>query len=444
MLAAMIRTHRRPDGWLTVLAFAAIGAVTAQVPPPVSVPYAPAVEVIDLFDGATAFDHQSAAGVSSGDVDDFVRGDGSLRVTTDGAAVQTNVRARELPPRDLRDAHVRLVLKVDRVDLLDEVVLYLSSDDFASYETYRVARGPGAPDDTLVDSGAWVSVTVPLGTPLARGGLGPVDLARVTGWQVGVVDAGAGPVTVWLNGLETIARPTRGVVTLVFDDARDGVARYARPVLDRFGMRASVAVISDLVAAPGFMTLPELQAAVRYSGWDVVAHQATALAGDTGFVGLDDAALAAELDAVRAWLVAHGFASGAAHVAYPYGAFDERVLEHVRARFASGRTIVRGLGHETWPPADPYRIRALSVADFDGPAELRAEVDRASRERSWLVLVFHQIVDGSPRHPTEYAADDFAAVVAHLASADVDVRPWSDVVHARGTAHAAAPHGRSR
>lgn len=431
MLEAMTRSRRRFDGWLATLTIAALGAVAAQVPPPASVPYAPTVEVIDLFDGASTFEHQSAAGASVRDGDDFVRGDASLRVTTDGAAVQTNVRAVGLAPRDLREAHVRVVLKVDRVDLLDEVVLYLSSDGFASYETYRVARGPGAPDDTIARSGAWVSLTVPLGTPLARAGQGTVDLGRVTGWQVGVVDAGAGPVTVWLNGLETIARPPRGVVTLVFDDARDGVARYARPVLDRSGMRASVAVVADLVGAPGFMTLRELEAAARFSGWDVVAHQATALEGTTGFVGLDDATLAAELDAARGWLVAHGFAAGAAHLAYPYGAFDERVLEHVRVRFASGRTIVRGLGLETWPPADPYRIRAQSVADRDGLAELRAAVDRAARERSWLVLVFHQLVDGPPRGPTDFAAEDFAAFVAYLAGADVDVRPWSDVLHAR-------------
>jgi hypothetical protein len=174
-----------------------------------------------------------------------------------------------------------------------------------------------------------------------------------------------------------------------------------------------------------------LRAAARFSGWDVVAHHATLFADDAGFVGLDDAALAAELDAVRAWLVAQGFAAGAAHLAYPSGAFDERTLEVVRTRFASGRTIVRGLGFETWPPADPFRIRALSVADRDGLDELRAAVDRAARERSWLVLVFHQLVDGSAQGPTDFAAEDFAALVAHLAGADVDVRPWSDVLHAR-------------
>jgi hypothetical protein len=431
MLVAMTRTHRYRTRSLACLALAAFGAVAGQTAPPAFVPYAPTLAVVDAFDGSTAFEHQSAAGVSALDRADFVRGDGALRVTTDGDAVQTNVRVVGLDPLDLRDAHVRLALKVDRVDLLDAVVLYLTSDDFASYELYTVARGPGGPDHAVAGSGAWATVTVPLGTPVARGGDGTVDLARVTGWQIGVVDAGAGAVSVWLNGLETVARPPRGVGTVVFDDARDGVARFARPVLDRYGMRASVAVVADLVGTPGFMTLSELRAAARFSGWDVVAHHATLFADDAGFVGLDDAALAAELDAVRAWLVAQGFAAGAAHLAYPSGAFDERTLEVVRTRFASGRTIVRGLGFETWPPADPFRIRALSVADRDGLDELRAAVDRAARERSWLVLVFHQLVDGSAQGPTDFAAEDFAALVAHLAGADVDVRPWSDVLHAR-------------
>src|SRR3990172_8229435 len=82
---------------------------------------------------ATLFRHQGAAGGSVRDAVDFVHGDGALRVTTDGEGIRTNVRAVGVATRDLLDAHVRLALHVHRVELLDVVLPYLSSDDFASY-----------------------------------------------------------------------------------------------------------------------------------------------------------------------------------------------------------------------------------------------------------------------------------------------------------------------
>jgi hypothetical protein len=50
-----------------------------------------------------------------------------------------------------------------------------------------------------------------------------------------------------------------------------------------------------------------------------------------------------------------------------------------------------------------------------------AAIDRAAREHAWLVLVFHRVVDGAPDGDTGYRARDLAAVLAHLATADVDV-----------------------
>ena len=388
--------------------------------PVTAVPYAPAIAVIDLFGPDTAFWHQSSSGRSTLDEHETVRGRASLRIDTDGDGVQVNVRAVDLPPVDLRNAHLRVVLRSDQPDALEDLLIYLSSDGFASYDTYRVLGGD---DDTAAYAGAgdWITTTVTLGTPLASVGAAVVDLGRVTGVQFSVLDAGAGPVTVWLDALEAVARPARGVVSIVFDDARDGAYRLARPLLDRHGFRANVAVVVDLVGTPGFMSLDELRTVERYAGWDVIAHHASALPDEVGFDGLADAEVAAELERVRAWLVAHGFRRGADHLAFPHGGFDPRVIELARRHFASARTIVAGLGLETLPPADPYRIRAWSVTRDDPPEALMAAIDRAARDRAWLVLVFHQLVDSPAEAATTYAVADMARVVAHLAAADVDV-----------------------
>ena len=401
---------------LIATAFADGGIVP---PPAAALAYTPAAAVIDLFGPDTRFVHQSAAGRSAVVDDDTVRGDGSLRIATEGDGRQVNVRATDLAPIDLRDAHLRLLLRVDRPERLEHVLLYLSSDGFAGHEAYRLVGGPG---DGLayVLPDAWMTVTVALGTPLARNG-DAVDLARVTDLQLSVVDLGSGPVTAQVDVLEAVARPARGVVSLVFDDARDGVFLRARPILDRHGLRASVAAIVDLVGTPGFMSLQELQALEWFAGWDVVAHHTSPLAGETGLAGLADERVLSELQGARAWLFAHGFRRGIDHLVYPYGGFDTRAIDLVRSLYASGRTIVRGLGLETLPPADPYRIRALSVTRDDAPEVLTAAIDRAARERAWLVLVFHQVVDGVADDAAAYPATALAAVAAHLAAADVEV-----------------------
>ncbi|MBW6456744.1 MAG: polysaccharide deacetylase family protein [Trueperaceae bacterium] len=406
--------------WPLPLLLGMASADVGVVPPSsAAVPYAPAVAVIDLFGPETRFAHQTAAGRSAVVDADTVRGEGTLRITSDGDGQQVNVRATAMPPIDLRDAHLRLLLRVDHPERLEHLLLYLSSDGFAGYETYRVVGGP-EDGRTFVLPDQWLTVTVALGTPLARVGDG-VDLARVSDVQLSLVDLGDGPVTAHVDALEAVARPARGVVSLVFDDARDGAYRHARPLLDRHGLRASVAAIVELVGTPGFMSLDELRSLERFAGWDVVAHHVSPLPDEIGFADLDDDAVLDELLGARAWLLAHGFRRGADHLVYPYGGFDARAIELVRSVYASGRTIVRGLGLETLPPADPYRIRALSVTRDDPPEALTAAIDRAAREHAWLVLVFHQLVDGSPDDDTGYRVDDLAAVVAHLAAADVDV-----------------------
>lgn len=420
--------------WLLLLALPLLlGAASAEgwgaPSPTASVPYAPTVAVIDLFGPGTRFVHQSAAGRSVVVDADTVRGEGSLRITSDGDGLQVNVRATELAPIDLRDAHLRLLLRVDRPERLEQMLLYLSSDGFVGFEAYRLVGGP-EDGRAYVLPDAWMAVTVALGTPLARVG-DAVDLARITDVQLSLADLGLGPVTAHVDVLETVARPARGTVSLLFDDARDGVYRHARPILDRHGLRASVAAIVDLVGTPGFMSLEQLQWLEWYAGWDVVAHHTSALPEEVGFAELSDDEVVAELLGARAWLLAHGFRRGADHFVYPYGGFDARSIELVRGSFASSRTIVRGLGLETLPPADPYRIRALSVTEGDPPEALTAAIDRAARERSWLVLVFHQVVDRVPDGATGYRAQDLAAVVAHLAAADVDVVTLPEALNAR-------------
>src|SRR5690554_362240 len=382
--------------------------------------------VIDTFQHDTPFYKQSSAGSVEVDLHEVLLGTRSLRVSTQGDRRQVNLRASDLEPLDLSDTFLRLRLKVLGVKHLTDVYLYLSDDGFETHDTYRLLNFWGAPAERVLDDGVWGTLSTNLGTPLAAP---TVDLERVTDLQLSFVDDGTAPVTVWLDGLDALPRPERGVVTVMFDDARSGVYELALPQARRFGIRASVAVIPELVGVGSFMTLEQLHTLERFADWELVAHHTSAL--DHGFDSLSEEGLRAELEGVKAWMLEHGFRRGVDVIAYPHGLIDQGAVDVVRGYFAAGRTIARGSGLETLPPADPFRVRALSVTSSDSVATLTAAIDQAEREKGWLVLVFHQFTNSPPQHAPQYGGLDFAQVMAHLARANVDVLTFSEAVLGR-------------
>jgi len=385
--------------------------------------------VIDAFQFDSAFAKQSTSGDAEPDLGDVLIGTRSLRVTTDGDGAQVNVRARNLGPLDLSGSFLKLDLKLYGVQHLDYLYVYLSTDGFETYDAFPVLTGGRDKADSYALNDDWFTITSNLG--LTAGGATPsIDLTRVTDIQLSLKDLGDGPVTAWFDALAAVPRPPRGKVSLVFDDARDGAFLFALPLARALGLKASIAAIVDLIGQPTFMTLEELRIAERFGGWEVIAHHKSPLESG-GFDTLSDEELVSELVGVKSWLLEHGFRRGADVIAYPYGSFDEASLARVQEYFAAGRTIIRSQGLETWPPADPYRLRALSVSILDTPAIINAAIDRAAREHSWLVLVFHEIVPQVSDIDTWYFSQDLASVFAHLAAADVDVVLLSDAVFGR-------------
>ncbi|MFA5551753.1 MAG: hypothetical protein WDA03_09075 [Trueperaceae bacterium] len=382
--------------------------------------------VIDTFQFDTRFELQSSAGSVEPDLTEVLLGTRTLRLESDGDGRQVNLRAAGLEAMDLSNVFLRLRLKVAPVEHLRSMYLYLSHDGFATHDAYELYAQAPALSERRLDDGEWGVFTLNLGSPLEAP---QVDLTRVTGVQLSVVDDGKAPVSVWLDGLDALEAPQRGVVTVMFDDARSGVYELGLPQAQRHGVRASVAVIRDLVGVDTFMTLEQLQLVERFADWEVVAHHATPL--DQGFDSLTEEQLRAELAGVKRWMLEHGFRRGADVIVYPHGLIDGPAIEAVRGYFAAGRTVTRGGGLETLPPADPYRLRAFSVESSDTVEAIKAVIDRAARDRGWLILVFHQLVNYPPEYGAQYGGIDFALVMAHLAAADVDVLTFSEAVLGR-------------
>src|SRR5690606_771499 len=194
-------------------------------PAPAATWPAPALEVLDLFQADTPFYQQSAKGRVEADASQRLCGEQSLRLTTAGSQGQLNLRADLGQPLDLSHRNLMLWLRVDGHEHLDAVTLYVGSTEMAAYAVYPVAVGGTANNDLYAHDGEWYAITVSLGDPAAVQGV--VDFTAISSLQVSVSARSAGEVTVHVNGLATTSKPTRGAVTVMFDDARDTVFTHA-------------------------------------------------------------------------------------------------------------------------------------------------------------------------------------------------------------------------
>jgi peptidoglycan/xylan/chitin deacetylase (PgdA/CDA1 family) len=157
--------------------------------------------------------------------------------------------------------------------------------------------------------------------------------------------------------------PRRPVI-ITFDDGYRNVLTHAAPVLDRLRMPAIAYVISGRLtgAGPAFLTCRDVRRLERL-GVEIGAHTVS----HRDLRALSDADLQHELVASRRALercVAHPVQ----WLAYPYGGFDDRVVEQARrAGYVLAVTTVGGTDQRA---ARPHELRRFGVLDSTGVAGL--------------------------------------------------------------------------
>ena len=176
-------------------------------------------------------------------------------------------------------------------------------------------------------------------------------------------------------------------LAITFDDAFHSVLDHAFPVLSEFGFPGTVFVPTGLVGLPtpmswrGIdkwdggpyedelrgMTWDELRQ-LRDAGWEVASHTRS----HPFLPDLDDAELREEL-AESLESCSRELGEPCRSIAYPYGAFDDRVVQATReAGYEAAAALRPG-------PRNPMRWPRLGIYPVDGPARFRLKVSAAVR-----------------------------------------------------------------
>ncbi|KKR15230.1 MAG: hypothetical protein UT43_C0005G0026, partial [Parcubacteria group bacterium GW2011_GWC1_39_29] len=366
---------------------------------------------------------KGALGTQTDDTSDYVKGNQSLQLVTDGAGgAVTSKKTSITPTLDFTGKYLKVWVKVNDIANVEDFWFYLSSDNLVSnFYTFKINKFKF--NDSLVasENNIWVPITMSFSEAVVTGS---PDRAAINAIQWRIKDKNSIAITANWGGMSMLNEPTEGVVSVVFDDGWDSQFTEGKKKMDEYDMKATAYIIPDLVDTANYMTLANLKELQNLHEWDISAHH------QTNFTTLTATEVEETILDIKNYLIKNGF-KGADHFAYPNGAFDETtVLPLVRKYFKSARTIAEY--PETYPPADYHKLRVASILDTDTPASIATLVDNARINKEWLILVFHKIVT-TPTVETEYSIADFGTIIDDIASDGITVKTVSEVINAQTT-----------
>ncbi len=366
---------------------------------------------------------QTGDGALTFDKTDYLMGEQSLKLTTDGKKgyekiLKTNIN----PPLDFRDKHLKAWIKISDPVYVDKIWIKVTHNDFVDYKTYWIHQWVSTPSAKYFQKDTWSPITISL-TQTKNEGV--VDLSKINAIEIFVKDNGRGHVTVWLNSLSLVKNNSEGILTFTFDDAPVTQYTNAAPILAKYNFSATTYVPTDYIGKrDDKLNLDQLKEMEYVYGWDVSAHSLTHF--DLARKGFDSR-IENEIVKSKQFLIDNGFSKGVEHFAYPFGTFDyDYTMELVKQHYKSARGIRGNI--ETLPPADDYRVRVFYVFNNTNPDSVLNRVDKAIENGDWIILVNHGIVDSDANHiHSKYLKSKFEKIVEGVYNSGIKVMTVSEV-----------------
>lgn len=374
------------------------------------------------------------------DTSDFVLGSQSVVITTGGAGAQANLSKTGMTSFDATGKAVRIRFKVVDLTNVAEFGIFLGSSSFAAFYKWSIWT---AGSSRFAQSGEWVTMTLSFHDATSSGS---PNRAALTDARFYIIDNNTGAqVQVKWQSMELIpdgsATWPNGVVSFTFDDTYGAQWTGAKKTLDSYGYPGTAFLIGDYVDTVGRLTTTQIKSMQDVSGWEIAAHASTGVNHTASYTGLSGVQLEADIRSQRAWLMSRGLRA-ADGMAYPLGQFGRTAdnlstLDIVRAHFGYARTTSSRM-KETLPPADRYRLRAISAitglvtagayAVTNLTTATTGDIDKCKANKSWLILVFHNITAGAATSTTEIQQSDFDTIVAAVNAAGIPVKTISEVL----------------
>jgi peptidoglycan/xylan/chitin deacetylase (PgdA/CDA1 family) len=208
------------------------------------------------------------------------------------------------------------------------------------------------------------------------------------------------------------AAGTPPLVTFISDDGYSQDVTYLKPLSDKYNIPFTTAIITNELGTGSFMTLDQLNMLYATGRWEFVSHTMT----HPHLTTLSSAQLDQQLKGSQDWLKSQNLGTGYQYLVYPYGEFDNNVMDATMKYYKLGITTEQYLNSTQMNPAKINRITlgAFALPGMDNAAYYESQVDEAIANGQWLVFTMHT---GSTGHNNA----DLEAVIQYIQSKNVPI-----------------------
>jgi len=212
------------------------------------------------------------------------------------------------------------------------------------------------------------------------------------------------------------------LVSLSFDDGLSSTYRNGLPLLKKYGFGSTQYIISGKLNTTGYMTTSMVRAFLS-QGSEIGAHTAT----HPNLTLLTATQLNQELSQSQAKLrnlfgptVAQNFAS-------PYGAYDQTVLTNIQKYYLSHRSTDAGFNSKD--NLNLYDIRVQNINTVTTPAQVAAWVTKAQADKTWLVLVYHDVTSNTSGSDYAVTPTNLDTELANIKASGIPVKTISQALN---------------
>lgn len=213
---------------------------------------------------------------------------------------------------------------------------------------------------------------------------------------------------------QKFARP---LITLTFDDAWDQNLITAFPILDQYGFKTTQYYCTQYIESEYDRNNIK---AIFLAGHEISSHSVN----HPFLTQVSTRRLNNELTKSKTILENIVGAGNVTSFATPYGDYNLKVTNAIKQYYQSNRNT--DTGWNSPDDFDIYNIKVQNMTNTTTLAEFQSWVDKAITDSTWLVIVYHDVIDNPD--PYDVRPADFAAQMQYIAQTGITVKTISQAL----------------